>query len=382
MSQARVESVDDDSVVVANDDDGILGELLRALLAEPDDARLHTLLRGTLETTRISPVLVAERVRSGPQPPPVWLLRSRTDNTTTISADDLERLYDQACQLRREAREASFPLGQTLANRRYSIVEHLHGSPDRGMYRARERGSGNHVLVTLGPPQQIDSDTLRTRLALAASGIAPLVHIGRLESLTEARFEGMVEAEPAGKPASDVLALPVDPGLAVRIALAITKPLAAAHATAAVVRGLRPELVYLEGDPSAPVLAGIAPRCEAFLTTAEPRGYGVPPCFDHFYQAPEVLARPFDAPSPRADVFSLCAVLAHWVSGEPPFQGEGAMQAIAIATGQRRRWRGPAALGAILDAGLHPLPEQRTSLSELVTSLARLEPGAIALLPG
>ncbi len=372
MSQARVETVDDDRVAVANDRDGILGELLRALLAEPDDARLNALLRGTLETTQISPALVAERVVGDAQPRPVWMLRLGTGAATTVTADDLERLFDQAYQLWRVARAASFPLGATLANRRYTIVGHVRGSPDRGMYRARDTESGGHVLVTLGPPQRFDFDTLRLQLALPATGITPLLHIGRLESQTEAPYEGMVEIEPAGRPATDVLVLPLDPAIAIRIALAIAKPLAAVHATAAVVRGLRPELIYLDGNPTAPRLAGLAPRCEAFLTTAEPRCYGVPPCFDHYYQAPEVLARPYDAPSPAADVFSLCAIIAHWISGEHPFHGEGAMQAISIATGNRRTWRGPVAIGAILDTGLRPSPGARTSLSELVASLAAL----------
>jgi hypothetical protein len=374
MSEPRVEAVAADKVVVSNDAAGILGELVHALLAHPDEAQLEALLHGTLQSIRVSAKLVAERsgavdlVRPR-EARPTWILCHASGVMATVSADQIEQLFEQAYEIRRAARAAAFPIDATLADGRYAIVAHIRGTPDRGMYQARESGSHTPLLVTLGPPQQLDLDAVRAKLALAVNGIAPLLHVGKLESQTEARYDGLVEFQPPGAPAADILRPPVDPRVAIELVLAIAKVVAAVHAAGAVVRGLRPELVYVQGGPAAPKLAGIAPRCEAFLTTAEARDYGVPPCFDNWYQAPEVLARPLDVPLVGADVFSLCAILAHWISGEHPFEGEGAMQLIAIVSGNRRAWRGPAPLGTIINAGLHASTEQRASLPEFVAAL-------------
>src|SRR4029079_5821523 len=119
------------------------------------------------------------------------------------------------------------------------------------------------------------------------------------------------------------------------------------------------------------VVTAIAPRAERFWVTARQRCYGVPPCFAQFFQAPELLARP-RAPTPACDAFSIAAMLALWLSGEHPFAGEGAAQAIAVATGRRQAWRGPAAvasLAAILAGALAPDPSARTSLDALIDAL-------------
>jgi hypothetical protein len=67
-------------------------------------------------------------------------------------------------------------------------------------------------------------------------------------------------------------------------------------------------------------------------------------------------------------------MLALWLSGEHPFAGEGAAQAISIATGRRHPWRAPAALAplaAILDRALAPDPAARLSITALIDALAR-----------
>jgi len=160
-------------------------------------------------------------------------------------------------------------------------------------------------------------------------------------------------------------------GRALALALLLVSGGAAGHAAGCALGGLRPELVYVESR-TALIVTAIAPRAERFWATAERRSYGVPPCFEQFFQAPELLARPFDPPGAAADVFSLAAMLAGWLAGEHPFEGDGADQAISIAIGRRRAWRGPAELAAILDGGLAVDPSVRTPLDVLTAELRRL----------
>lgn len=249
-------------------------------------------------------------------------------------------------------------MGESLGGGRYVITEHLGGTPDRGRYRARDESTKDTVLVTLGTTQTARAAVLRERLALEVAGVAPLLEISDLK----AGYTGLVENEPSGAPALTPL---LDVGSAARLALEIAVILRRAHAQGLTLAGLRPELVYVDDDR----VTGIAPRCEPFLVTAGEPCYGVPPCFDHFYLAPELLTAPSEPTGPAADVFSLCAILGHWVAGEHPFAGEGISQGIAIMTGNRRPWHGDPAVGALIDGGLEPDPGRRLRLAEVVERL-------------
>jgi hypothetical protein len=372
MTEAHIASIVDGAVIVTNDPDGLVGTCVTALLSEPDDARLRVLARGTedrFDLAGLSFVRVPSAVnltRTGDSS--MWTIAAR-GATITIRGEVIERLVEQAHEHRRTAKMAAFPIGGHFGDARYEIIERLRGTPDRGIYRAHATTSSKSYLVALGPPQQHELSSLRAQLALSVPGVAPLEHIGRLEPHSEAAYEGMIEAEPAGVPAA-ALALPLAPDIAAAITLQATRIAAGAHAAGFALGGLRPELLYVEST-ARPVVTAIAPRAERFWVTAQRRSYGVPPCFDQFFQAPELLAQPFDPPAASADVFSLAAMLAYWLCGEHPFEGEGADQAISIAISRRRAWHGPARLAHIVERALAPDPAARTSLAALI---AQLEP--------
>jgi serine/threonine protein kinase len=230
------------------------------------------------------------------------------------------------------------------------------------------------VLVTLGLRQTLPIEELELRLDAYAEGIASLRHVGRLECDEDVALDALVEDEPDGVPSS-ALSWPLAPATAIRLAHALARAVSSAnevHHCALV--GVRPELVYVTGAVE-PRFTGVAPRCEAFLATSEAPREAAPPCFDHVYLAPEVLAAPREEADARADVFSVGAVLAHWLAGEHPFEGEGATGFVSVAIGRRRAWRGPRELGALVDAALTPDPSARPSLAELVSALARLDAG-------
>jgi hypothetical protein len=131
--------------------------------------------------------------------------------------------------------------------------------------------------------------------------------------------------------------------------------------------GMRPELVYANEDG----VTGIAPRCEPFFTTAEPRDYGIAPCFDQFFMAPELLSHPDQPPSPAADVFSLCTMLALWLTGQHPFDGEGILQAMPISSGKHRALDLPTRFRPVVENGL-VARDTRMSVNELIDMLVEL----------
>lgn len=249
-----------------------------------------------------------------------------------------------------------FPFASYLGDR-FEIRETLAGSPERGRYRGYDWRTRRAVLVTLGPPQRDDLDAVRRELSLDVPGVAALLHVGGVEN-GESRYDALVEEEPAGEPWTS--------GDPVATGLELAATIREAHARGLVLGGVRPEVVYVDGDDR---LGGVAPRCEPFLARATTRCHGVAPCFEHFFVSPEQLA--LQPKSPADDVFALAATIAMIEAVEHPFEGSYADNAIAIATGRRRPWRGSASLGAVLDLALVPA-SRRIGLGELVAKLRAL----------
>ena len=352
MSVPRVVAVDATSVTVANDPEGVASELVLALLSDLGDSWFKQLGTASVTAVVLGPTLRAERVRSD------WRFVRETGAHLTLSFDDVDRLSTQAWSHRHAFRMENFPLGASLDRGRYQLRESLHGGPDRGMYRAFDHRDNRTVLVTLGPPQREDVELMRSRLAFAIPGITKLLHVGPLVTDGELPYDGLVEEEPAGQPSTlRADAWPLDRTIAV--GLAVADVVRAVHARGASLGGLRPELVYLAAD----AFTSLAPRCEPFLSATEKRNYAVPPCFATYYMSPEQLARG-GAATPADDTFAIAAMLATWHTGEHPFQGELAANAIAIATGARRTWHGDSSLEAMVGPALVAEPK-RISLDEL-----------------
>jgi len=249
---------------------------------------------------------------------------------------------------------AEFPIGVSLG--RWAIVELLSGEVARGRYRVQ--GPNGAGLLTVAPAQKLDHGELTTRYEMSSPRIVPLVQIGTLATKV-ARYDGMIEREPAGRSLRDA-------GCSLSAVRELCDVVREAHARGLVVRGLRPELIYVDDGGH---VTEVAPRCEAFLMTASPASMGVLHCFDHYYMAPEALnVRPT---SPAADVFSLAAIAVEAISGEHPFVGDNSMeQLMSVTGGTRRPWRGDTRLQTVLDRGLVRDPALRPSLDELTRALS------------
>jgi hypothetical protein len=306
---------------------------------------------------------------------PASALRSGVAHT-----DDLDRVIDRLVEAReawesvrwlrtRRARWDRFPLDATLDGGAYRIIERVRGAPGRGFYRAICRSDGGRALVTTTTPHTRPLEERRRELAYRTGGVARLRHVGPLDGHGR-DVVGLVEEEPAGVPSAE-LTLPMAPLDAARLAHQVAAALAGVHAGGAVIRFLRPELVYVvEGAGGGVELGGIVPRAEAFVAGATPC-YGVAPLFDSVFAAPEVLAMA-PAVGAAADVFSLAAVVGFWVTGEHPFEGHTPVAQLgAIASGRGRIWNGPVALGMVLADGLDPDPAARPALADLVRALER-----------
>lgn len=269
----------------------------------------------------------------------------------------------------------AFPIGATVADGTYAITENIRGGPDRGVYRGRnvKAGDARPVLITTGLAQTRPYADLARQLAAKLESVSPLRALGPLEVSEpgdrEPPRDCMVEDEPPGDPTSALA--PFNRETALTMAARVAAIALASQARGTALEGIRPELIYAQLSEDGQVsISGLVPRAEQFLASARQPSYGVPPLFATLYQAPEILAL---APaSDRSDVFSLCATLAFWLTGESPFAGDDVIQQMAaIASGQRRRWTGPADLGALIDRGLRSQASKRVSLEKLAAELAR-----------
>lgn len=254
-----------------------------------------------------------------------------------------------------------FPVGARLEGGGV-VTEDIRGDDARGMFRALDQ-AGQRLLVTVTSRQKQPLEDLADDLGYQVDGVARLREIAPLGDSHAA----MVEEEPAGRPSSEH-ALPLAPDVAVALAAEVAAVLERAHADGLVLIGLRPELVYLEERGGSLHVSGIAPRADLFVTGAT-AVYGAKPLFDQLFFAPEVLTMQKKVTA-AADVFSLSAVVAVWLTGEHPFEGETPTSQLgAIVSGRGRPWRGPAGLGMALSRGLERAPGARPSLSALIAGL-------------
>lgn len=241
----------------------------------------------------------------------------------------------------------------------WRVVEWLRGSLGYGQARCL-RSDGAHALATFSVAPRSSLDRVVSSLALHARGVAPI-----LDAQLANDYAVLFEAEPPGV----ALSTSMFP-LALDLALAVFGKLLEIAADAAsrgeVIRGLRPELVYLERG----LVVAAAPRAERFAMSApESRDLSPPSPFETLYCGPESVRG--EPPTAAYDVFSCCALFLFLLTRRPPFPGPSVMHQIAAMM------KGPPALPAALDprtaelvrAGLSPDPTKRPSARDLAAAV-------------
>ncbi|MFN3200142.1 MAG: hypothetical protein ACE366_17220 [Bradymonadia bacterium] len=220
-------------------------------------------------------------------------------------------------------------------------------------------GSWQVGLATVTSRQTVPLSDLQQRLAFRGiEGVAPLLDVAPV-STTEP-LDMMVEARPAGVPSTEAQLSPAE---VKTLALALLDTVYAAHKKRYVLGGIRPELVFVRREHERWVFSGIAPRCEAFISTAETLCHGALPLFEHLYLAPEMITHPSRAPTTAADIFSACATISFWMTGQYPFAGSTFIERIMSLTHGKRRpwgthwWSAEKALAAGMNPDLNTRPQ-------------------------
>jgi hypothetical protein len=255
------------------------------------------------------------------------------------------------------------------------LVEEIGRGGMGHVWRARDPVLQREVAVKFLEPSPVASET-RERLRREARALARLDHpaIVRVLDVGEDDEQAWLVMELApGQPLSDLVPLPVD--RATDVAAQVAEALAYAHARSVVHRDVKPANVLVDGEGRARLLDfGIARRTDAADgITRSGLVAGSPP-----YMAPEAMAG--GAPDPRADVYSLGAMLRELLGEARP----AALDAIvrrAMDADPARRPDAAALAGALRDAqrGAHPglsLPEDERTLLHAVALLQTLATAA------
>lgn len=260
---------------------------------------------------------------------------------------------------------------RTVEDGRVVVDELLEGAATTARLRGYlEADPQQKRLVTLGGTMTAPIAELRRSLAMEVDGIAALEFIGPVDRPDDLAWRGacMVEVEPRGRPADEVA--PIRQSDAAALGAQIAAVLARAHAAGLLVRGIRPELVYVDaGIGGAARLVALVPRAPLFLDATRPASFGVP-LMSALYRAPEDLFKL--APEPRSDVFALCATLFTLTAGCHPFGEHPGEQLDRMTEGNLVAHPRGGPLAAILAAGLARDPAHRPDLASLAARLTTL----------
>jgi hypothetical protein len=271
-----------------------------------------------------------------------------------------------------------YPKGHTLDRKRFVLGEMIAGSPLWGRSNGEQlRPTRRPVIISLR--SLIYSPELDARLRFDAPGVAPLLFIGPPDGYRPSRRKDMpwrdvavIEARPDGADLGSAGRL--SPSEAVLAGLGLCETILACAAVGRGIRGVRPETVYVAGEPGHRRFAGVAPRSFAFL------GFG-----DHHatfsndtYMAPEEDEVPH---TPHSDGFSTALVLWFGLLGEHPYGTRGYPEQMDnMWKDVRRPFTGPPELGRILERVLVSDVEKRLKVDEMRDELLRLT-GAWSLDP-
>ncbi len=246
--------------------------------------------------------------------------------------------------------------------------------PMASVYKAVDRATGETVLLKqLRPAASADPDR-RARFAAEARLAATVAHpnVVRIRHATD---DAIVADWVEGADLAATLDAhgPLPPALAAFVAAEAARGLAAVHAAGILHRDVSAGNVLVGADGAVRLtdfgLASLADDLDA-----EVRGTLAT-------LAPEVVTG--DAPTPAADVFGLGAVLAHALTGRPPFAAPTASDTLDAvlhtdaAAALAADARVPPALAHLAGALLAPAPGARPSAAEAADALAALTPATV-----
>jgi hypothetical protein len=241
----------------------------------------------------------------------------------------------------------------------WSISEWLRGSLGYGQARCL-RSDGVRAIATFTRPQTQPLERVTSKLKLTALGVAPMLDIR-----TAGDYSVLFEQEPTGLPLSTAM-FPLHVDQAALLFGKLLAIVADAHARGELLRGVRPETIYIAHD----LVVSVVPRGELFAGGAQ-QSKDLNPTypFPAIYQAPDTMS---GKPTPASDVFSCCAVLLFALTRKTPYDAPSpTWQLGAMMSGPPPLPAGlDSRLAELVSAGLDPDPAKRPTALELASVLA------------
>jgi len=262
-----------------------------------------------------------------------------------------------------------FDVGHELAGR--YRVEALLGAGGMGeVYRVHDQRLGEDVALKLVSfDHELAMERFHREVKLARRITHP--NVARTHDIGEHEGRSFLTMEYiAGRTLAErmnaSLPLPVEEG--VHIALSVARGLSAAHAANVIHRDLKPANVMLETGGRVVITDfGVARSLAEDRTLDGSHTVGTPD-----YMAPEQVTGA--EISPASDVYALGLLLYEMLTGALPFEGPTPMAAMLARCREaprdpRRRGNVPDRLAELILACLRLLPNERPSLSVLITKL-------------
>ena len=304
----------------------------------------------------------------------------------------------ESMRARAVAREAVFPIGDTLGGGAIQVVEYLLGRGPQALYLgqlagAPERGPGqasassDRCLVSvIWAPRGVPLEMLREQLGYRLVVAPELLHLGPFDTRGEDKerrslqreFCALVERMPAGEwlprllPVAGVPARPVlGPVAAVELGLSIGRLLEEAAREGQLLVGVRPEYVWArrrEGKLTAVAVTGR--NWEFFAHTGG--GCMLPGrLHERHYYAPEVYEG--RGGGEAALVFTLAIMIAEWAGGAFPFPDSWAGGDMSSqCAGRHAPLELPSPLARLLEQCFKREPAQRPPLGAVLDRLGAL----------
>ena len=267
------------------------------------------------------------------------------------------------------------------ARHRYRLVKRISTGRIASVWRGRDAVTGTDVVVKRLESDSARDPVARRRLEEEAAVGSRVSHpnaVPILDSVFDRREAAIVFPYLPGHTLAERLREkgPLEPRVAVPIALDLADVLAAAHASGVVHRDIKPGNILLADDGTTRLLDfGISqavdrPASDEPGESGESRdeltgsgmAIGTLP-----YMAPEQLAG--GRPTPAADVYALGVVLYEMLAGRRPFGARSPSEQLALQAEPPPPIDTPVALTQVVLAALDPVPERRPDATQVGRAL-------------
>ncbi len=275
------------------------------------------------------------------------------------------------------------PIGNTICNGKYRVVETLRDGIAQGLHRGVSTRDPEHqvLITTLFSSERLTVEKVRGSLVASAPGRLPLEAVTFFDLRDngngnhggyQRRFLALVEQLPPGDWVGRMLGKPIGSSDAITLGLSAGLLLNQAAENGALMTGVRPEYLWAERRPDGNLFAtGASDRYQNFLLHTGGSSSLPATLLPRTYLAPELHRQ---APATTASLtFTLATMMAEWTTGEYPFPDAWAASSIsALLRGEHIPLEIPERLAHLLHLGMTPAPADRPSLPAFLAALEAL----------